>query len=169
MAHATDGEYTAMCDAKTLADYIETNRIVAQMVRLAETTATVADAARVVGVAPQQIVKSLLFLIDNTPTLVIACGLSPVDARQLAAHFHVGRKRVKLARPDVVARETGYPVGTMPPFGHQNLLETLIDRQVLAQPMVYAGGGAMNCLLAIAPDELLRVTGAQVVDVTGDG
>ena len=158
-----------MCDAKTLTAYIESNRIAAQIVRLAETTATVADAARAVGVAPQQIVKSLLFLIDKTPTLVIACGLSPVDTRQLAAHFHVGRKRVKLARPDMVTAETGYSVGTMPPFGHQKPLDTLIDRQVLTQPVVYAGGGAIDCLLAIAPVELLSVTGAQVVDVTGDG
>lgn len=156
-----------MADAQTLADYIEAHQIAARIVRLAENTATVADAARAVGVAPEQIVKSLLFLIDGTPSLVIACGLSPVDDRKLAAHFGIGRKRVKLARPDVVERETGYTVGTMPPFGHQKPLDTLIDRQVLAQPIVYTGGGALDCLLAIAPDELLRVTGAQAVDIAG--
>jgi len=169
MGHTVEGEYTAACDATTLAVYVETNRIAAQVVRLAETTATVADAARAVGVAPQQVVKTLLFLIDGAPILVIAGGLSPVDVRRLAVHFDVGKKRVKLARPDVVEKETGYPVGALPPFGHQKPIRTLVDRQVLPQPLVYAGGGAMDCLLAIAPDELLRVTKAQVVSITGEG
>jgi prolyl-tRNA editing enzyme YbaK/EbsC (Cys-tRNA(Pro) deacylase) len=60
---------------------------------------------------------------------------------------------------------TGYPVGAVPPFGYPVPLRTLIDRRVLAQPEVYAGGGALDTLLRIAPDEIARATRAEVVDV----
>jgi len=57
-------------------------------------------------------------------------------------------------------------VGTMPPFGHKSRLRTLIDAGVLAQPEVYAGGGAIDALLRIAPAEIVRVTKAETVNVS---
>jgi prolyl-tRNA editing enzyme YbaK/EbsC (Cys-tRNA(Pro) deacylase) len=72
---------------------------------------------------------------------------------------------VRLADAATVEAITGYPVGGVPPLGHPQLLRTLIDRRVLAEPEVYAGGGALNALLRIAPAEIVRWTGAETVDV----
>jgi prolyl-tRNA editing enzyme YbaK/EbsC (Cys-tRNA(Pro) deacylase) len=53
----------------------------------------------------------------------------------------------------------------VPPFGHPVPLATLLERGVLAQDTLFVGGGEINALLRIDVAELLRVTGAQVVDL----
>ena len=149
-----------------LAAYIAEHRIRAELLPMREDTPTVADAARVLGVSPDQIVKSVVFLVDDRPHLVIANGSRRISQGRLAALFGLGKKRVRLASPEVALDATGYPVGAMPPFGHVTPLPTLLDRHVLAQEEVFAGGGGIDYLLRIAPEELLRATRAQVVEVT---
>lgn len=134
-----------------------------EIVHLSVPTLTVESAAQAVGCTPQCIVKSLLFLVDGQPVLAIACGLAPVSRAMLAGYYGVARKRVRLAPAEVVLQVSGYPVGTLPPFGHLQPLPTLIDPAVLKQPLLYAGGGAENALVRLAPQELLRATHAEVV------
>lgn len=150
-------------DCPDLQAFMQRNGIAGEIVLLAVPTLTVESAAQAVGVSPQRIVKSLLFLVDEQPVIAIACGLAPVNRERLARHYGVGRKRVKLAPPETVLQVSGYAVGAMPPFGHLQRLPTLMDPLVLQQPEVYAGGGAENALLRLDPKELLRVTQAEVV------
>jgi prolyl-tRNA editing enzyme YbaK/EbsC (Cys-tRNA(Pro) deacylase) len=77
----------------------------------------------------------------------------------------VGRKRVKLADAETVLNITGYPVGAMPPFGHRRPLPTLMDKRVLRQTEVYAGGGQIDALLRISPEAIFRVTSAIELDL----
>lgn len=65
--------------------------------------------------------------------------------------------------------ETGFEVGAMPPFGHRYPLPTLMDKRVLQQPSVYAGGGAENALVHLSPEDILRVTRAEVIDLINPG
>ncbi|MCC7355715.1 MAG: YbaK/EbsC family protein [Anaerolineae bacterium] len=155
-----------MLTATDLSTYITQHGIRAEMIPMPVETPTVADAARALGVRPEQIVKTVVFLIDGRPHLVIACGLGRISQGLLAARFGLSKKRVRLAPSDVVLAETGYPVGTMPPFGHAQTLPTLLDRHVLDQEEVFGGGGAIDYLLRIRPDELLRATQAQVIAAT---
>jgi prolyl-tRNA editing enzyme YbaK/EbsC (Cys-tRNA(Pro) deacylase) len=77
----------------------------------------------------------------------------------------VGRKQVSLADAAAVLAITGYPVGALPPFGHRISIRTIIDRRVTDLPLMYAGGGSPRALMRIEPSELLRVCGAELVDV----
>ncbi len=158
-----------MLDSSDLARFIQRNQILAEVVSLPVETPTVEAAARAVGARPGQIVKSLLFLIQKEPVVAIACGPDPVDRRPLAVHFNVGRKRVKLADAEAVLKITGYPVGAVPPFGHLGSLPTIVDRRVLAWDEVFAGGGAIDALLRLAPSEILRVTQAIQLDLRAPG
>ena len=126
-------------------------------------TPTVPAAAAALGVAPAQIIKSLLFLVRDASVLVIACGDATVDRRVLTDRFGVGKKQIKLADAETVQRCLGYPVGGVPPFGHANNVPVLLDRAVLAWDVVYGGGGDDHTLLRIAPEELARVTKAEWV------
>ena len=145
--------------------FIESRSIQAEVISLPVRTLTVPDAARAVGTVPERIIKSLLFLVDGRPVLTIASGTARVDRRPIAAHFGVGRKRVKLADAETVQAITGYPVGAVPPFGHQEPLQTLIDPRVLKMSLIYAGGGAEDALLRTSPDEIVRVTSAVELDL----
>jgi prolyl-tRNA editing enzyme YbaK/EbsC (Cys-tRNA(Pro) deacylase) len=154
--------------------FLAAHGVTGEVVRLAAHTPTVEAAAQVMGTTAARIAKSLLFLLEQgevepEPLLVIANGTGRVDYRSVAACVGLSRKRVRLADAATVQAVTGYPVGGVPPLGHPRPLRTLIDRRVLEQPEVYAGGGALNALLRIVPSEIVRITGAQMVDIVVEG
>jgi len=151
--------------ATDLKAFMQEQDISGEMLYLDSPTQTVETAAQAVGTHVEQIVKSILFVIDGQPVLAITSGISHVDRRAIASVFAVGRKRVKLASAQTVLETCGYEVGAMPPFGHLSKLLTLLDRGVLELSEVYAGGGAENVLVRLSPEEILRVTQAQVMDL----
>lgn len=145
--------------------FLEDRHIQGELLHLDSPTPTVETAALAVGAQPEQIVKSILFLVDGQPVLAITCGTYYVERRVIAARFGVGRKKVKLAAPETVAEETGFLVGAMPPFGHRQPLLTLIDQRVLEKPVVYAGGGSDYDLLRLDPRAILQITQGEVLDL----
>jgi prolyl-tRNA editing enzyme YbaK/EbsC (Cys-tRNA(Pro) deacylase) len=155
----------ARLGVEELKTYIQAHNIPAEIVRLDVPTPTVETAAQAVGTHVEQIIKSILFLADEQPVLAIACGLSHIQRRAIADFLGVGKKRIKLASPEKVLEISGYEVGAMPPFGHRQPLKTVIDQRVLGFNDAYAGGGAENVLLHLNPQDILRATGAKVLDL----
>ncbi|UCH59907.1 MAG: YbaK/EbsC family protein [Anaerolineales bacterium] len=154
-----------MLTTSDLRIFLETHAVGGEILQLDSPTPTVQAAAEAVGAHPDQIVKSILFVVDEQLILAIACGTDRIDRRAIAGFLGVGRKRVKLAEAGTVLHMAGYEVGAMPPFAHRHPIKTLLDRRVLEQPLVYAGGGAENALMRLAPSEILRVTQARVLDL----
>lgn len=149
-----------------LQQFLDENRIVATIIPMPVHTATVAAAAHALGVVPEQIIKSLVFQIDDAPLLVINNGLARVDRKKLAAILGVGRKKVKFASPEQSLAITGYVVGAMPPFGHRTRLRTIVDAAVMELDEIYGGGGSIAAMMRLTPDELMRIADAQVVDIS---
>lgn len=148
-----------------LEDFMQEKHIPGEILYLHMPTPTVEAAAAAVGTNPENIIKSILFTINQEPVLAITCGPSYIERRAIAFYFNVGRKKVKLADPDTVIFETGYQIGGMPPFGHLTPLKTLIDQRVLEKDQVYAGGGSDQTLLQVKPQTILSVAQAHVMDL----
>jgi len=146
--------------------FIDEHRIAATILPMAEHTLTVPDAARALQVEPDQIIKSLVFLVKGEALLVINNGLAKVERRKVAARLGVGRKQVKFATAEKALEITGYVVGSMPPFGHRQKLTTFVDPAVTGCPVIFGGGGEVDAMLRLTPTELLRVTEAEVLEVS---
>ena len=153
---------------RELDQFIQIHGIQGRIIKLSVPTPTVETAAEAIGTTVDKIVKSLLFLIDGQPTLVISPGTQHIDRRSLAKHFDVGRKRVKLADAEKVLELTGFEVGSVPPFGHRQTLSVILDENIFLQSIDYAGGGSRDALLEISPEEILRVTSATVINLHTD-
>ncbi|MBN1994228.1 MAG: YbaK/EbsC family protein [Anaerolineae bacterium] len=149
-----------------LQHFIDAHQIQATILPMNQHTPTVPDAARALGVAPEQIIKSLVFLVKEEPLLVINNGLAKVDQRKIAAYLGVGKKQVKFAGAEQALAITGYVVGSMPPFGHRQKLRTLVDPALTGFEVIFGGGGAIDAMLRLTPAELVRVTGAEMVAVS---
>ena len=150
----------ALGEAELMAWVVE-HGVAARLVVPGAPTPTVSAAAAALGVALDDIVKSLVFLVAGEPWLVIAAGEHRVRYPALAAAWRISRRRVRLATPDEALAHSGFPVGAMPPFGHRRPLRALIDtRAAVPRRTVYAGGGSRDALLELQTDELLRVTAA---------
>lgn len=146
--------------------FIDHQQIQAVILSMATHTATVSDAARELGVATDQVIKSLVFIVHDQPLLVINNGLARVDRRKLATILGVGRRRVKFASAEQALAITGYVVGSMPPFGHRQKLRTLADPAIVKLDEIFGGGGDLDAMMKLTPNELLRVTDAEVLEVS---
>jgi len=151
--------------SKELGDYIQRHALEAEIVRLGVETPTVGSAAEALGVSVEEIIKSLVFEAGEDFVLVVAGGRTRVQAGRLAAHLGVDESTVALASPGRVAQATGYPVGGVPPFGHINRMQTIMDAGVLEHDWVWGGGGEPRALLKVRPDTIQRVCQADLVDL----
>jgi len=156
----------ASMGSEQLQIFIDAHRIEAVILPMGGHTSTVSEAALALAVETDQIIKSLVFRTQTEPLLVINNGLARVDRRKLAAGLGVGRKRVKFASPEQALALTGFVVGSMPPFGHRQKLRTLIDPAVLDLDLIFGGGGDIDAMMRLTPAELVRVTGAEVMELS---
>jgi len=156
---------TAKLGVHELAGFMKAHGVQGEILHLSVPTPTVEAAAEAVNASPEQIIKSILFMVNGQAVLAVACGKSSIERRAIADLYGVGKKQVKLATPEMVLDISGYEVGAMPPFGHRQTLTTLIDKRVLDSSESYAGGGAENALVRLNPQEILKVTGAKLLDL----
>ncbi|MGE5586623.1 MAG: YbaK/EbsC family protein [Clostridia bacterium] len=131
---------------------------------LAESTATSAQAAEAVCASVGQIAKSLVFMAGGRAVMVIASGANRVDVRKLAA---LAGGPVEKADAEAVREVTGFPIGGVPPVGLKSPLQVFLDRDLLRYDQIWAAAGTPRSVFAIAPADLVRITGAIVADVAG--
>jgi prolyl-tRNA editing enzyme YbaK/EbsC (Cys-tRNA(Pro) deacylase) len=139
--------------------------IEAGIVRLDTPVRTVAQAAAAMGVASDQIIKSLVFNAAGQPVLVIALGLGRVETSSLGQSLGLEPTLIELASPDEVLAATGYAVGTVPPLGLATKLDTLIDARIMQQQVVYGGGGSHQALLRLSPQQLLQHSRGRLIQL----
>jgi len=132
--------------------------------RFPEGTRTADDAARAIGCDVGQIVKSLVFVAGSEPVLALTSGKNRVDQAKLAALCVASDARKATA--DEVRTATGYAIGGTPPFGHPGRLRCFADPDLMEFDMVWAAAGTPDSIFPIAPEQLMRVAGAQVAPFT---
>ena len=135
--------------------------------RYPDGTRTARDAAAAIGCDLDQIVKSLVLVVDDQPVLALTAGGNRVDEARLAKA--AGATAVRMANADEVREATGYAIGGTPPFGHPSPLPTFVDPRLLDFDEVWAAAGTPRDNFAISPRRLVEVTGAAVVNITEQG
>jgi prolyl-tRNA editing enzyme YbaK/EbsC (Cys-tRNA(Pro) deacylase) len=128
-----------------------------------EGTRTAQEAAQAVGAELGQIAKSMVFLADGKPVLVLTSGLNRVDAKKVAQRLGAGQ--VRRASADEVRAATGFAIGGVPPFGHSRRLTVLFDRDLLQFDTVWGAAGTPNAVFPIEPQRLAEASGAAVADI----
>jgi prolyl-tRNA editing enzyme YbaK/EbsC (Cys-tRNA(Pro) deacylase) len=147
-----------------LAEFIREHGLQAEIVAPGAHMPTVDTAAAAMKVTPEQIFKSVLFQAkDGRCVMVVACGNGRVDLERVKTI--TGLQGLKLAKPDVVFAQTGYPAGGTPPVGHKEKFPVIVDTRVAVQEWGYAGGGRPELLVKIKSADIIRLKSAAVHDV----
>lgn len=133
-----------------------------------QSTRTAQEAAAALGAPLGSIVKSLCFLVDDQPAVILTAGDKRVDDRKLGAMYGVGRKKVKIADAQTTIDITGYAPGGVPPVGHRRPIPILIDETLGRYEIVYAAAGSVNTIFPVPYTTLMKVTKGKVVDVVKD-
>jgi prolyl-tRNA editing enzyme YbaK/EbsC (Cys-tRNA(Pro) deacylase) len=114
------------------------------VVVLPESTRTAAEAAEACKCEVGQIVKSLVFIVDDRPTIILCAGdrrVTRIDGRPASAQE---------------AREaTGFSIGGIPPLGHDSELPTMVDESLRRFERVWCAAGTPNAVFEIGVEDLI--------------
>lgn len=122
------------------------------------------EAAAARGVEPRDVLKTLVVRrAEDDYLFVLVPGGREISWPKLRALLGVNR----ISMPDAaVARQvTGYERGTITPFGSTTALPVVADASVSGR-LVSIGAGSHGVAATAHSDDLVRVLGAQVADVT---
>jgi len=133
-------------------------------VRFAATTRTAQDAAREIGTEVERIVKSLVFVADGRPLVVLCSGDNRVSVKRLEDLLRA--KSVRRATADEAKEKTGFPIGGVPPFAHAQALEVVADNALRRFDAVWAAAGLPDAVFEITVDDLMRLSGARFAAIS---
>jgi prolyl-tRNA editing enzyme YbaK/EbsC (Cys-tRNA(Pro) deacylase) len=131
---------------------------------LDESTRTAAEAAAAVGCPVAAIVKTLVFVADGEPVIILTSGAHQVDTAFVAATL--GFHELRRASADEARRATGQPIGGVAPVGHPAKLRVLVDPELRRFETVWAAAGTPRAVFPTSFDELVRIAAAEETAVT---
>jgi prolyl-tRNA editing enzyme YbaK/EbsC (Cys-tRNA(Pro) deacylase) len=121
-------------------------------------TRTAGQAAQALGCEVGQIVKSLVFLRDDEPVMVLCAG------DRLVATARLG---LQPASADQARAATGFAIGGIPPLGHDRALATVVDESLRRFATVWCAAGTPQAVFEVTVEALLEaIPDASVQDVS---
>ncbi len=130
-------------------------------------TKTSADAAAAVGAELGEIAKSILFVADDDPVLVIAPGDRRINEEKLAGVL--GAQRARIASLEMVRETTGFVAGGTPAIGLPKSIEVVADSDLARYRWVWSAAGTPDTVFPVALDRLIAASGARWAEVTDRG
>lgn len=121
------------------------------------------EAVDALGLAPARVFKTLLAEVDGRMTVAVVPVTGQLDTKALATA--AGGKKARMADPAASQRATGYVLGGISPLGQRSTLATYIDSSVIDFDTVYCSAGRRGLEIELAPDDLVRLTGATLADI----
>jgi len=120
-------------------------------------------AAEVLGVEPGRVFKTLVCQGDGELVLILLPAPDRIDFKKLARAL--GVRKAGMAEPAVAERATGYVVGGISPLGGRRRLRILAEPSLATHPTVLVNAGRRGLLVELAPEDLVRLTGAELAEV----
>ncbi|GAA5081179.1 YbaK/EbsC family protein [Maritalea mobilis] len=144
---------------------LEDGGVPAEVLEMAEGTRTAEEAARAAGCEIDQIAKSIIFRAEEhgTAVLFVTAGGNRVDDAKASA---LAGEALGKADAALIRAQTGFVIGGVSPVGHLSPIRAWFDPRLLAFDTVYAAAGTPRHIFAIAPQDLLRLSGATEADFT---
>jgi Cys-tRNA(Pro)/Cys-tRNA(Cys) deacylase len=123
------------------------------------------ESAALQGIPLGALLRSILVRRASDDYLfVLVPGGRRFDWPKLRAHL--GTNRLTLPDKEEALVETGYERGAITPLAARRAWPVIVDASIARLNLVAIGGGARGLNVHLAPDDLIAVTGAEVVDVT---
>lgn len=132
------------------------------VIEVERSTATVAEAAEALGVAPGQIAKTLALRFNDRIVLLVTRGDTRLDNQKTKAAFG---DKPRMLGPDETLAVTGHPVGGVCPFGLVTPLPIYCDVSLRTFDIVFPAAGSLNSSIKVAPARLATLIDAEWVDI----
>ena len=123
-----------------------------------ESSATVELAAKAVGTEPARIAKSMSFLVDGKPVMILLAGDVKTDNSKYKHTFHV---KASMIRPEQLPELIGHPMGGVCPFDLKEGVTVYLDESLKRFDVVYPAAGNANSAVRLSLDELQTLVNAR--------
>ena len=114
-------------------------------------SATVKEAALALNCKEAEIAKTLSFLVNNKPILIVAAGNRKIDNAKYKSKFN---EKAKMIKADEVEPFIGHKVGGVCPFGINNDVDVYLDISLKDFDIVYPACGSSNSTVKLTIKEL---------------
>ena len=114
-------------------------------------SATVEEAAKALGCSPGEIAKTLSFLVEGKPILIVAAGDVKIDNSKYKVFFH---QKAKMIPVEGVEKMIGHQVGGVCPFGVLEGIEVYLDQSLQKYEVVYPACGNSHSAVRLTIREL---------------
>lgn len=125
------------------------------IIEFTESSATVSDAAKTIGCREEEIGKTLSFLVNDIPIVVVVSGDARIDNKKFKEEFKVKSSMIPF---DDVERLIGHAVGGVCPFGVNEGVEVYLDKSLQKLKIVYPAAGNSNSAVKLTIKELEEVS-----------
>ena len=142
---------------KKAENYLEQKGFLDHVIRLEASTATVAEAADALGVELGMIAKTMSFLLDDQPILILTEGTARVENRKYKDTFHIKAKMIPF---EEVEQWIGHAPGGVCPFGINDGVKVYLDESLRRFETVYPAAGDDHSAVKLTIPELEEVAGA---------
>ena len=116
---------------------------------------TVEDAAIAVGCKEEEIAKTLSFIVDDKPILIVVAGDCKIDNTKYKAEFH---KKAKMIPFSDVENLIGHSVGGVCPFGIKEGVTVYLDDSLKRFDTIYPACGSQNSAVKLTIEELEKAS-----------
>ena len=151
--------------AKRVQDFLADRGFTFEVKELPSSTRTAQEAADSIGCTIAQIAKSLVFKDkqSNNPILVITSGSNRVDIKKIQRSMGL-----KLGKADAqfVKDKVGFAIGGVPPVGHIEPLQTILDADLKNYDEIWAAAGTPFAVFQLKPDDLEPLTNGKWIDLS---
>ena len=131
-------------------------------------TESATDEAKALGVSPEDVAKTLVVTTPDGNVRAVLPASERLDLHKLAEICGVPRKQVELAPEADIGRDYAeFALGAVPPVGGRRD-RVIIDRRVAARESVVIEAGTHEESVRLAADDLVRVSGGELSDITLD-
>ena len=136
-------------------DYLKKYNLDKNIMEFDVSSATVAEAAKAINCQEQEIAKTLSFIVNDKPILIVVSGDSKVDNSKYKQEFHTKARMIKY---EDVEGLIGHAVGGVCPFGVEEGVDIFLDDSLKKLKTIYPACGTSNSAIKLTPEKLEEIT-----------
>lgn len=135
-------------------EYLKKYNLDDKIMEFDESSATVKEAAHAIGCLEKDIAKTLSFLVDDNPIIIVVRGDAKIDNSKYKKEFH---KKAKMVSYDMVEEIIGHKAGGVCPFGVNDNVKIYLDETLKSLEYFYPACGSLNSAIKLDKDTLEKV------------
>lgn len=136
-------------------EYLQKYGLEKRIMEFDVSSATVEEASKAINCKQEEIAKTLSFIVDNTPILIVVSGDSKIDNSKFKTEFHTKAKMIPFDR---VEELIGHAVGGVCPFGINKNVEVYLDNSLKRFNIIYPACGSSNSAVRLTLEELEKTS-----------